>query len=520
LYIALRPYQVQPDLSPLYQVSLNGQTVIANGQAALIASASPSHVVATIGELGDLSVLSASHASQQFQAADDGSGLAELALVYDLHLDTGADKQLAFAAPVQPGSTPKPSGDPSGMATRWRDLLRPGSIQLPDTRVTDAYDASLAYILMSNDSGALHPGPLLHDAFWYRDSSYMLAALERAGDLPEVRELLPALTRFQLADGEFRANASTHRQAGHPRGSPEWDSQGQGIYSLVEYYRFSHDKAWLGSQWPAINAATSWLAQLIGGDGILPPGASAEDLGPADQQHFWDDFWGVIGLREAALAADALDDHSRAGELSSQADTLLKATLSAGQPGLAREGIFPNGPDSSETPADARGTSPAVWPGQLLPQDFARTQFEQYFQRFVAPYGGAFRHEGNNFWPFGGLEIAHASLFGGLPDQTRAILAWQLDHQTAKGVWAWGDQVNQDGSELTVGDMPHGWVAAEYVSLVRDMLLYERGDTLQLAAGVGQDWLPDGKAVAIDKLPTYFGTMSYQLRRAGSTVTL
>jgi hypothetical protein len=516
LVVAVRPYQVQDAIAPLYQVSLNGKAVLANGKPALIAAEAPSRTVASTGELGDVSVV-----QPDFQAAEDGAGLASIALVYDLRLDAGGSRVLAFAAPLDSGAAVEAKGSPGDAAARWRELLRPGSIQVPDRRVADAFYASLAYILMSNDGGALHPGPLLHDAFWYRDSAYMLSALERAGLLPQARELLTALTRFQAADGEFPANLSTHRQVGHRRGAPEWDSQGQGIHALVEYYRFSRDLEWLRGQWPAIDRAAAWLERLIGPDGLLPPGESAEDLGPADQRHFWDDFWAVIGLRDASLAAAGVGQQDRASQLSTEADALLEATLAAGQPGLGRDGVFPNGPGSPLTPAAARGTSPAVWPGRLLERDFARKQFQGYFERFITPYGGAFRHENNNFWPFGGLEIAHASLLSGLPDQASYILDWHLDHPTARGVWAWGDEVSQDGSRLIGGDMPHGWTAAEYVSLVRDMLFFEDGATLQLAPGVRAEWLAsDGMAVAVDRLPAYFGTVSYELRRAGSRLTL
>ena len=521
VWVAIRPYQVQPGIAPIYDVSMaNVQRVIVNGQPALVAAVAPSRVAASTGEQGDLSVLASAGITPDFEAAQDGAGLAELALVYDVHLSQGQQRSFSFAAPVRPGPQPKPSGDPSSTASRWRELLQPDSIQVPDSRVTDAFYASLAYMLISRDGGSLHPGPLLHDAFWYRDSAYMLTALERGGQLSTVRSLLPTLVRFQSADGELPANVSTHRQVGHRRGAPEWDAQGEGIHALVEYYRFARDQAWLKAQWPAIDRGASWLERLIGPDGLLPPGASAEDLGSPQQQHFWDDFWAVIGLRDASYAAGLVGDSARAATLTTAADALLRATMAAGQVGVSQQGTFPNGPGAYGTPADARGSSPAVWPGQLWPAEFARAQFEGYFQRWVQPFGGAFRHEANNFWPFGGLEIAHASLLAGLPEQTREILAWQLNHPTGKGVWAWGDQVSETGSQLLVGDMPHGWVAAEYVSLVRDMLLYESGDRLRIATGAGQDWLSDGQSVAVKALPTYFGPVSYQLRRSGSTVTL
>src|SRR5207249_809189 len=99
-------------------------------------------------------------------------------------------------------------------------------------------------------------------------------------------------------------------------------------------------------QWPAIERAARFTEQLIAqdGSGLLPPGASAEDLGPAEDRHFWDDFWAVIGFRDAALAAEVVGDSTRAAELRADADALLSATLSAGQPALVKTGMFPNGP--------------------------------------------------------------------------------------------------------------------------------------------------------------------------------
>ncbi len=414
------------------------------------------------------------------------------------------------------------SADADETGAVWRSVLRDGGLEVPDRGVTDAYYASLAYILMSNDGGALHPGPLLHNAFWYRDSSYMLSALERNGNLAEARQLLDALVRFQLPDGEFPANASTHQQIGHPRGDPEWDSQGQGIHALVEYYRFSHDQVWLRSVWPAISRAAEWLNQLraLQPGGLLPPGRSAEDIGPADQQHYWDDFWGVIGLRDAAFAAAEVGQPALQQQLSNSSQQLLSATMAAAAPALKSDGIIPNGPADLRSPATARGSSPAVWPGQLLTPDVARPIFQNYFDRFVKPYGGAFREADDNFWTLGGLELAHSALYLGLTDQVNAVLDWQLSHQTANGVYAWGDEVSQDGESLVNGDMPHGWTAAEYASLVRDMLLYESGNRLELAAGVRRDWLANGQSVAVNDMPTYFGWVSYRLTGAGSTILL
>ncbi|MHB8619532.1 MAG: hypothetical protein ACYDAG_08180 [Chloroflexota bacterium] len=536
LYVAVRPYQVQPGVAPLYSLSLSGTTVLANGVPALATAAQPSRILASTASEGDVSELITTRSRSMANAASDASGYASLALAYDVNLSPGSERTFAFAAPVLPAAVPTHGSSvdtaaplftphfptPAVAAARWQSLLRVGGIRLPDRQVTDAYYASLAYILMSRDGNVPHPGPLLHDAFWYRDSTYMLAALERNGNLGQARRLLQAMVRFQQPDGEFPANVSTHRQVGHPRGAEEWDAQGEGIHALVDYYRYSHDRAWLATVWPNIDSAAGWMERLRSTQpsGLLPPGESAEDLGPADQVHYWDDFWGAIGLRDAAFAAGALGHSSASARLSAQGADLLRETMSAAAPDLARYGIIPNGPSDAISPAAARGSTPAVWPGQLLPAATAQPIFRRYFDRYVRPYGGAFRHADGNFWPFGDLELAHAALFLGMPGDASLVLRWQLAHQTANGVYAWGDEVSRDGRQLLGGDMPHGWTAAEYVSLVRDMLLYEHGNRLEIAAGVPAAWLGAGGAISVSDMPTHFGRLSYQIHRSGGTILL
>ncbi|HUZ78160.1 MAG TPA: hypothetical protein VMV93_11330 [Chloroflexota bacterium] len=533
LFVLLQPYQVQPGVAPIFSASYTRREVLVNGRPFLSVARVPDAILAVAGARGDVSQAILSQRLPPTNAVSDGAGRGSVALEYDLHLASGASTQLSFAAPV--GAAPlagsastfaqpvaADSASLRATADAWRALLRPGSISLPDARLTAAYTASLAYILMSNDGGALHPGPLLHDAFWYRDSTYMLGALERNGNLAQAHDLLAAMLRFQLPDGSFPANVSTHTQVGHTRGAPEWDAQGEAVHALVDYYRFSHDKAWLRSVWPSIKRGIQWLDELVAlqPDGLLPPGASAEDLGPANQRHYWDDFWGVIGLRDASFAAGILGDAATQQSDAAQADALLAAVMRAAQPALHTEGIIPNGPHDLQSPAVARDASPAVWPGQLLPASVAAPIFQRYFQRFVQPYNGAFKEADDNVWTLGGLELAHAALYVGLTSETSQMLAWFIDHPTARGVYAWGDEVTRDGSSLAGGDMPHGWTAAEYVSLLRDMLLYESGNHLELAAGVSAGWLNAPQGVSVSGLPTTFGPISYTLHRVGSTVLL
>src|SRR6185295_2466510 len=65
-----------------------------------------------------------------------------------------------------------------------------------------------------------------------------------------------------------------------------------------------------------------------------------------------------------------------------------------------------------------------------------------------------------------------------------------------------------------LGDMPHAWIASDFIQAVLDLFAYERGEdrALVLAAGVPSDWLA-GEGIAIRNLRTPYGKLSYTLRR-------
>ena len=65
-----------------------------------------------------------------------------------------------------------------------------------------------------------------------------------------------------------------------------------------------------------------------------------------------------------------------------------------------------------------------------------------------------------------------------------------------------------------LGDLPHTWIAAEYVLAVRTLFAYEResDESLIIAAGLAPEWL-DGAGVRVNGMPTLYGALSYSLRR-------
>jgi hypothetical protein len=164
----------------------------------------------------------------------------------------------------------------------------------------------------------------------------------------------------------------------------------------------------------------------------------------------------------------------------------------------------------------ARSATPAVWPLSALDGQSTLVQhsFEAYYQWVIAPYGGAYRHYGDNDWPYAGLGLAHAFYNLGMVDHTWKILSWTMAHQTAPHLYAWGEAVDPQNFGLVSGDNPHTWMAAELVLLVRDILIREDGQHLDVGP-FPESWLGPGATIAIDHAPTAFGDVSYALTRSG-----
>jgi hypothetical protein len=104
-----------------------------------------------------------------------------------------------------------------------------------------------------------------------------------------------------------------------------------------------------------------------------------------------------------------------------------------------------------------------------------------------------------------------------MKDEALKSIEWSLKHPSCPGGWmeAMPSRVNERGlREIApgiIGDVPHGWSAAFYVLLLRDMLLHEENDQLVLLSCVPDRWLEPGKAIAIEKAQTFFGPLDLKV---------
>jgi hypothetical protein len=450
----------------------------------------------------------------------------------------GADELAALRAP---------SADALEQANRgyWVDRLDHGGLRvaLPGrvAHLFDLFRVCRATLLVLADDGEIHPGPTIYDSFWVRDSSVEGIASALAGDgelaARQFGDHYPA--RFSLGSDRI-GEVSTRGFFGgeHERNDREWDSNGEALWAVGRYDRIAGAARAFGARVyaPFVVEGARWIRDNRDRYGLLHAGWSAEHIGDKDKPHFWDDFWGLAGLYEAARLSERLGAPETA-ELWAAFDDLKRATADAIRWVLARqrasghwETFIPTGPgDPGRLDSTMVGTLAYFHPcrlymGAKLGEDIdraARATLDTIWSHFAAEEAG-FRHDSawNAYGAYLTLQLAHAFLLVGDVKRMDRCLTWSvragyaragraddpgLPGQVALG--AWNEQhcypVATDFARVPdrwwyMGDIPHGWAAAEFNLLLRDVLFFEAGEDddphVYLAPGVMPHWVRERRA--------------------------
>ena len=114
-------------------------------------------------------------------------------------------------------------------------------------------------------------------------------------------------------------------------------------------------------------------------------------------------------------------------------------------------------------------------------------------------------------WPYSASFYAHVWLYAGRPDKAIDYLYGFANHAAPTRVWREEQSFAHLHDGRFVGDMPHNWASAEFIRLVRDLLVFERGETLELLPAMPPQWLMPDHPLLLDRTPTRFGPVSLSL---------
>jgi hypothetical protein len=482
---------------------------------------------------------------------EDATGLASGAFLYRLRLKPGESREIDLMQPLsdahfvdsvnplindansEPGEGFDIEAGQEAIAAQWREKLGRVRLQVPAHAqvVVDTLRTALANMLISRVGPRLQPGTRSYARAWIRDGAMISEGLLRLGQ-PEVAEqFLRWYAPYQFASGKVPCCVDD-------RGSdpvPENDSQGEFIYAAAEMYRYGGDRELLAAMWPQITGAVRYMDQLRLSErteanravnasfyGLMPASISHEGYSAKPMHSYWDDFWALRGYKDAVEIARWLGHDKEAKSFATSRDQFrddLYASLQVATsqhridflPGSAELGDF-----------DATSTTIALAPGGeqgRLPAALLQATFERYWREFVE------RRDGKRQWDYyTPYELRTVGAFVRLGWRERVMESLDFffaDRQPA-GWNQWAEVVAREPRKpFFLGDLPHAWVASDYVRSVLDMFAYERESdrSLVIAAGIPDDWL-DGKGIAVGDLRTPYGKLSYTLRREHATTIL
>lgn len=552
LFAALRPFQVTPPwqsfnqfggVSPIRELTLRGDSVWVNGDKAVMSLTQPTRFSAAGFDQGAITHWMKTGILPYRTQVSDGFGYASGALRYDLPLGPGLAQEVYLAIPL--GAADGTGGEwaegpPAGLEgaaqfdiakREWERKLGSLDIRLPPSAqgFTDTLKTAAAHILINRNGPALQPGPRRYTRSWIRDGATMAAALLRMGWTGEVRDFIRWYARYQAADGNVPC-AVDHNGADW---LPEHDSHGELIYTVMEYFRFSGDHELLAECRPAIVKAVDYIEALRNQRltaefataekrtcyGLLPESVSHEGYLAHPVHAYWDDFWALRGLKDAAAIAQILGEQNPARRCAELRDAFREALYASIQATMQERGVEYIPASVEWADCDPAATAVAITLDadlEQLPAAAVEHTFSEFLARFRAMHGGAV--EWTHYTPYE-IRIIGALVRLGKRREAHELIEFFLSDRrpTAWNQWpeiAWRDPKTPGH----LGDLPHTWIGAEYILACRALLAYEReaDQSLVLAAGIPDAWLDETEGIAVNDLPTYYGTLSYSLRRAGA----
>ena len=543
IVLAVRPLQVNPPsqflgipggVSPIKSVGWRGGTVRVDGRPAVWPSRKPDALALSTWDAG--SVVRSPLQNVRDAEVSDPQSFASAALAWSV--DLAADESGAVAvtlplaksdASVEDASAAAVSAQLDQSASAWHARLDRVGIEAP-AKVRDSLRTALAHILMSRDGAALQPGTRAYARTWIRDGAMMVSALTRLGEIDAARQFVDWFAPRIFASGKVPCCVDA-------RGSDpviENDSHGEFIFAVAEVWRHTGDARWLESHWKPVLGVTRYMESLRQLErveankqgarkpwwGMMPKSISHEGYSERPVHSYWDDFWALRGFRDAAAIASALGRPEAAqferwrDEFEADLVASIRATAELHKidyvAGSAELGDF-----------DATSTTIALDPARaqkLLRTEMLAATFERYWRESRARIAGT--RDWKDYTPYE-LRAVGALTRLGEPERAIAMLDFFFADQRPAGWNQWAEVVGRDArAPRFLGDMPHAWVASDYIRSALDLLAYEGEDgTLVLAAGVPDGWFAEGR-VGVRGLPTSYGPLTYSIRREGKRLVV
>ncbi|MFN8650802.1 MAG: discoidin domain-containing protein [Gemmatimonadales bacterium] len=551
LYLAVRPFQVNPPwqflntaggAAKIGSLSWSGQSLKVNGDRLVIPFTRPAQVGATSYDGGEIVSHLRAGRVPAARSVNDGTGAASGVLAWSFQLAPGDSATTAIEIPLTtslrsnlaPGSLDLLEQALAETTAWWEEQLDRATVSLPASgdHLARTIRSTIGWIMINRDGASIQPGSRSYERSWIRDGSLTSAALLRFGHPEMVRDFTRWYAEYLYPDG--KVPCCVDQRGADP--VPEHDSHGEFIYLVMEYFRHTGDTTMLAAMWPRVVKTAGYIDSLrqthrtaeyrdsakAAFFGLLPPSISHEGYSAKAMHSYWDDFFALRGLKDAAAMAAVLGKSDEAARLGAMRDEFRHDLLASLDRVQREKGIdyLPGAADLGDF--DATSTTIALTPvGEQanLPADALQHTFERYWKQVSVRWTTDTTWEA--YTPYELRSVgALLRIFG--RERALWLMHQFLDDQEPPTWNQWPEIVWRDRrSAKFIGDSPHTWVGSDFLRSAADLFVYEDDltDALVVGAGIDSRWL-DGSGVAVRHLSTWYGPLSYTMKRDGSRVRM
>jgi hypothetical protein len=406
-------------------------------------------------------------------------------------------------------------------AAFWNKLLNQNMvIRTPETRVNDAYRAWLMYNFLNvpkiNGQYMIYDGRPFYEQVYGYSAALYCHALSQYGYGKEAEKYLESLFRTQRPDGAYITIY----------GMPD---NGALLFALARQYELGRDLDWFKKVAPRMVKSCEWISRsrattkvMQGGTkpltyGLLPAGPAYCDY-QTPVYSYVSDSYNWLGMHEAALAFQEAGMAAEGKQWLREANDYRDDILTSMQAALVDVGGFKALPVEPLTQrllkqggGDYYGLiAPAILETEIFAPKDERTS---WITRYMDERGGLLL--GLDRYADG---VDHAYTYGYALTQLRdgnigkflltfyAMLAYGMSRGTYSAVEV--THLPFGINELT---LPHTYSNTQQLRMLRMMLVREEGNDLLLASGTPRAWLEAGGAISVQRAPTPYGLLSYNL---------
>lgn len=409
----------------------------------------------------------------------------------------------------------------------WEKLDLPyNRISVPDREMQNLLEASVRNIYqiteLKNELPVLNTGISTDRHFSMADAPFMINALTMLNQADDAQKALEYLFTHQKKDGSFLLQEK------------DWKETGFALWAVSGYARLTGDKVWLESVWPVLENGFNFLIELQKSTlqskasyaGLLPPGYGSDSRGT----DYVNNYVVLAGLNSAITAARWIGRNGQAIKWQSLYDDYYNAFLEATKKSMRKDtygnSYLPalSGQDKKTPPQKAQGAFlTAVYPGRIFDlENPVLTGNMKMLGRSLKE--GLIMNTGklNNLDLPSSSEYAHALQWTGRAQESANVLYALARH--ASPTLGWFRQQPLQGAKDTTasGDMPNSRMSAEFIRLVRHLIVMERGYELHLLEGVPSAWTKPGMEIKLQDVLTDFGPLDLRIKISddGKTATL